>query len=134
MSRSNAQSLLIMALIFALAVGATADDTYVRLNRVGYRPADLKIAVAMGRSALTDTFEVVDARTDKVVFEHDANPSAETWGEFKYHARLEFSAVKHEGEYYVRMGDARSPTFPMRDSVYSELPDQLLEFMRQQRC
>src|SRR5256885_2378998 len=83
----HTKSLLIMALIFALAVGAAADDTYVRLNRVGYRPADLKIAVAMGRSALTDTFEVVDARTDKVVFEHDANPSAETWGEFKYHAR-----------------------------------------------
>src|SRR3954465_635260 len=134
MSRCRAQAQLILLLIFALAAGAAADDTYGRINRVGYQLSELKIAIAMGRSALSDTFEVVDARTKKVVLKHEASPSKEAWGEFKYHARLDFSAVKQEGEYYVRMGDAKSATFPIRDSVYSELPDQLLEFMRQQRC
>jgi endoglucanase len=34
----------------------------------------------------------------------------------------------------VRFGDMKSPTFRIAASVYAELPDQLLEFMRQQRC
>src|SRR4051812_50003384 len=110
-----------LLLTVALAACASADDAYVRINRLGYRPADLKIAVAMGRSALSATFTVVDAATRKVVFEHDANSNSDAWGEFKNIARLDFSSVTHEGDYFIRIGDVTSPTFSIRDSTYAEL-------------
>jgi endoglucanase len=134
MTRVKTQPRIILLLVLASTSHVAADDAYVRINRLGYRPADLKIAVAMGRAALPATFEVVDAATKKVAFKHEMNSNAEAWGEFKNHARLDFSAVKHEGEYFIRIGDVKSPAFSIRDSGYAELPDELLEFMRQQRC
>ncbi len=117
-----------------VAASAAADDAYVRVNQVGYRPGDVKVAIAMDRAALRGKYQVIDAATQKTAFEGDVRASEEAWGEFSHHAELDFSEIDKEGEYLVRLGDAKSPTFRIRRSTYSELPDQLLEFMRQQRC
>ena len=117
-----------------MAARAAADDVYVRVNQLGYRPGDVKVAVAMARAALPAKFQVVDASTQKAAFEGERARNEETWGKFNHHAQLDFSKFDKEGEYFVRVGDAKSSTFRISASVYAELPDQLLEFMRQQRC
>lgn len=109
-------------------------DSFVRVNQLGYRPAGVKVAIALGRGALPSRFEVVDTATQRVAFEGDTRPIAEPWGQFARHAELDFSALDREGEYFLRYGDAESPRFPISAGAYDELPDQLLEFMRQQRC
>jgi endoglucanase len=136
-------ALLVISLFVASAhvAGAVRADerAYVRVNQVGYRASDAKVAVAFGRAPLPGRFAVVDALTGRVVFEGAAKPLAGGWGEFAHHAELDFSPLKSQGRFFVGLGApgefvARSPEFVVGSGVYTELPDQLLEFMREQRC
>jgi endoglucanase len=118
-----------------LMVGeVTADDLYLRASQLGYKPGDVKVAVAMGRGALPAKFQVVDASTKKTAFEGEVRANGEKWGTFNHNAQLDFSQLNEAGVYFVRVGDTKSSTFPISPSVYANLPDQLLEFMQQQRC
>ncbi|HVT27018.1 MAG TPA: glycoside hydrolase family 9 protein, partial [Lacipirellulaceae bacterium] len=119
----------------ACASLAVADEgVYVRVNQIGYGPADVKVAMAMGRGELPSKFQVVDAVTRRTVFEGESKPVEQAWGEFQHHAELDFSALATPGEYFVRVGESKSPKFRIAAGVYAELPDELLEFMREQRC
>ena len=57
-----------------------------------------------------------------------------TWGKWTQHAEMDFSKFKTQGRYMLRVGEASSPAFAIDDKVYQPLPDQLLEFMREQQC
>jgi endoglucanase len=127
----------VVVVIFICGCAQTAnaaDDAFVRVNQVGYGPADVKVAIAMGREALPQRFQVVDATTGRTVFEGESRPVEQAWGEFPHHAELDFSKLDKPGEYFIRVGDAKSPTFRVAAGVYADLPDELLEFMREQRC
>ncbi|HEX2474810.1 MAG TPA: glycoside hydrolase family 9 protein [Lacipirellulaceae bacterium] len=109
-------------------------ESFIRVNQVGYRPGDVKIAIALGREQLAEMFELVDAATGKVAFTAKARRLTEKWGQFPHHAELDFSAFANEGQYKIRLDGAQSPAFRIHSAAYAELPDQLLEFMRHQRC
>jgi hypothetical protein len=111
-----------------------ADEIFIRANQLGHSLRDPKIAIAFSKSALPETFSVTDTETKKVLFEGRARlMTGVRWGQFNNHAELDFSAVKQPGRYAIRIGQAASHPFLIGD-CYAELPDQLLEFMRQQRC
>src|SRR5436305_12568548 len=84
-----------------LAARAAADDVYVRVSQVGYRPADVKIAIAMGRAALPRKFQVIDVATQKTLFEGEPRGIDGAWGEFSHHAELNFSKFDRDGEYLL---------------------------------
>jgi endoglucanase len=111
-----------------------AGDALVRVNQIGYGPADVKIAIAMGHGVLPAKFQVVDAATGRTAFEGESRPVEQAWGEFSHHAELDFAELDKPGEYFVLIGDAKSPTFRVANGIYAGLPDELLEFMREQRC
>jgi hypothetical protein len=114
---------------------ASAEAVFIRASQVGYRPQDIKIAIAFSKTPLPARFVVVDAENHQVRLEGKAmSLKGETWGQFRYHAELDFSAVKKPGRYVLRVGEAQSLPFAIGESTFAELPDQLLEFMRQQRC
>ena len=122
-------------LICLSALPASAEpQSFVRVNQIGYQRHDAKAAIGMGQGRLPSYFEVVNAATQKIVLEGKPRVVDGAWGQFTHHAELDFSALDKEGEYFVRLGDAKSPTFRIHPAVYADLPDQLLEFMRQQRC
>lgn len=118
----------------SVAAPAGANDVFVRVNQLGYRSSDAKIAVVMSRDALPAKFEVIDGSSGKGIFESKLQRVDERWGQFDRHGRLDFSKLDKEGEFFIRVGDAKSPKFRIGASVYADLPDQLLEFMRQQQC
>ena len=122
---------------FAIIGGAAARPTsqiFIRTNQLGYRVADPKIAIGFAREKLPQRFALVDAATRQTVFEGAPKPIAGSWGEFDHFAQLDFSSVRKSGKYFVQIGDAQSTEFQINASAYSELPDELLEFLRQQRC
>jgi endoglucanase len=125
------------------------EQLYVRVNQLGFRPRDVKIAIAFARVPLPDSFQVVTAATNKVAFTGRTVPITGAWGQFVYHAELNFTGLQKEGLYLIQLVSstpaikvsnqspvvgARSPQFRIGARSYAELPDQLLEFMRQQRC
>ncbi|HZQ47922.1 MAG TPA: glycoside hydrolase family 9 protein [Verrucomicrobiae bacterium] len=118
-----------------MATVASADEIYLRANQVGYQPKDIKLAIAFSSAPLPESFVVLNEATQQKVYEGKPNPLADMhWGKFKDHVELNFSAVTKPGRYRLSMGGAKSLPFTVDTEVYGGLPDELLEFMRQQRC
>jgi peptidoglycan/xylan/chitin deacetylase (PgdA/CDA1 family) len=108
---------------------------FVRASQIGYRPTDLKIGMGFSDASVPNRFVVVDAGTGAKVLEGEPRPlSGERWGRFDHHAELDIMALQAPGTYVLQVGDARSLPFRIDADAYERLPDQLLEFMRQQRC
>jgi endoglucanase len=118
----------------ARAVRAVEADVYLRINQAGYRPRDVKVAVAFSGAALPERFAVVNAETGRVAFEAAARGVEGGWGRFANHSELDFTALETPGRYFIRLGAAESPRFEVGAGVYAGLPGASLEFMRQQRC
>lgn len=118
------------------AVAQPALNTiFVRANQVGYQPQDTKIGIAFSEAALPDSFAVVRAGSGIAAFQGKTKPvTGVRWGRFENDAELDFSALRAPGRYFLRVGDSKSLPFAISAGAYRELPDQLLEFMREQRC
>jgi hypothetical protein len=125
-------------LLLGLTVGLTtvqADEIFVRANQLGYGPRAAKLAMAFSKSALPATFSVVEADSQQVVFESKVtHVTGVRWGQFENHAELDFTKLTNPGRYVVRVGNAQSLPFAIGPNTYRSLPDDLLDFMRQQRC
>ena len=123
------------ALLFALLIaapGVGAAEVHLRWNQAGYRPHDAKVAVSFSTEPLPQAFSVREANTDRIVLEGSARAVPGRWAGFEHHADLDFSALRAPGRYVLVLGDARSRPFPLGDPA--DLPDALLEYLRQQRC
>lgn len=113
--------------MFWLVSPVHANDAWIRINHVGYLPHDPKIAVLSSAEPLSGEFSVGD-------FSADIGPDQGAWGPFEHNYRLDFSAQKTPGQYAVRFGELLSPAFTIGDKAYAKVPEQLLYFMRLQRC
>ncbi len=128
---------LALALVFGgcLIEATSAETVYLRVNQAGFRARDVKSAVAFSGAALPGRFAVWDDGAQKAVYEASAKVlRGAHWGQFSNYAELDFSAVTNAGRYHLAMGGEKSVSFAIGDSVYAELPDTCLEFMREQRC
>ena len=128
---------VLAAIFFIMWTTPTANaqsGLHIRINLLGFGPHDIKIAVAFGREPLPAEFQILDTNTQTVVFTGRTRSVAGKWGEFAYHAELNFSLFQKEGIYEVESGSTRSSPFRISKNIHADTPDQLLEFMRQQRC
>ena len=117
----------------ALAEQSTA---HIRLNQVGYLPDEAKVAIAFSDRELTGTFRIVDTKTRRETFSSDIVESPVVgWGKFSHCYKLDFSECKTPGRYLVQLNsETRSREFNIGNDVYRHYHDDLLVFMRQQRC
>jgi endoglucanase len=128
------------ALVIALQdAAASSTNLYIRVNQVGYRPGDTKIALAFSTSPIESAFAIYPVgpagMAAKAAFGGKVTGiEGVTWGKWTQHAELDFSKFKQPGRYVLRVENASSPVFTIADTVYEPLPDQLLEFMREQQC
>jgi endoglucanase len=110
-------------------------EVFVRINQVGYEDKAPKIVLAFATAPLPETFTVIEAETGATVFDGKTTVLiGERWGKFEHLAELDFTALSRSGRYAVRLGETRSLPFAIGPGPLADLPDQLLEFMRQQRC
>lgn len=110
---------------------------HLRVNLVGYRASDPKVAIAFSHKAVEGNFAVVNSNNDEIIHEGTINPSnAKGWGNSQHFYELDFSTITKPGNYYIRLeaADVNSPTFAIGPQAYQNYQEDLLEFMRQQRC
>jgi endoglucanase len=111
-----------------------APDSWIRINLLGYQPAGTKVAIwGSKQNTKIDKFQLVDANLQKVVFEASAGKAFGAYGPFEQSYRLNFSAFKNVGKYFLRVGETRSPEFEIDDNVYAGVATFCLKYMRQQR-
>lgn len=130
---------LVSIALLALAAVQTFAGSWVRINQIGYLPEATKVAVFMSNEAVqVNGFELVDAFAGEAVWRSDAVRPMGALGQMKTTCRLDFSTLKTDGAYYIKVlssgGETRSEIFPINPKVYDGAADFVLNYMRQQRC
>lgn len=130
---------LVSIALLALAAVQTFAGSWVRINQIGYLPEATKVAVFMSNEAVqVNGFELVDAFAGEVVWRSDTVRPTGSLGQMQTTCRLDFSALKADGAYYIKVlssgGETRSEIFPINPKVYDGTADFVLNYMRQQRC
>ncbi|MBW6500658.1 MAG: glycoside hydrolase family 9 protein [Bacteroidales bacterium] len=108
---------------------------WIRVNQLGYRPGDVKVAVFMSSKPVDITsFSLIDAGSDKIIKTFRVTEKSPPLSHFVSCYRLNFSELQSTGSYRIKAGKAVSPEFRIADDVYDGTADYLLTYMRQQRC
>ena len=122
---------LMPALVFAQNENSQA---WIRINQLGYTPKGIKVAVyCVKEIAHIKTFYLVEAGTEKIVFEGKPGNAFGKYGPFTQTYRLDFSSFTKAGKYYLIADGAKSPEFEIGNDVYKGAADFCLKYMRQQR-
>ena len=118
-----------------ICFSATSAVDIIRINQLGYLPHSIKVAVFLSSdNREIPDFTVHELHSGKVIFTGETiRKNAEEWG-MKTAYRLNFSEVESEGEYYIKLGEIKSPNFRINRAVYKGTADFILNYMRQQRC
>lgn len=107
---------------------------WIRINFLGYTPNGTKVAVWAGKTKeIPKQFQLVDSATGKVVYTSATGTAFGAYGPFLETLRLNFTAYKKPGSYYLKSGSVTSPVFRVADDVYAGAADFCLRYMRQQR-
>jgi endoglucanase len=132
-------SAMVIVMCLGTAARAVAADSpvHIRVNQVGYLPGEVKVGVAFSDTPVTGTFSLVDNVTGQVAFTGEIAPSPSSgWNGFAHYYWLDYSRCDVPGRYRVRV-DATgelSRSFAIDESAYGDYVEDLLRFLRQQRC
>ncbi len=108
-------------------------DGWIRINQLGYRTNDLKIAVFTGlENENLKSFRVIETESGKTVLKKKGIVKSFPLSPFKSCYRLDFSGLSTDGTYRIDAGNTVSPDFRISDDVYDGTADFLLNYMRQQ--
>jgi hypothetical protein len=130
---ASSTTILVLA-AFLSFVKKDDQNTWIRINYLGYKPNGVKVAVWCSKENSTiKTFQLVDAETKKIAFNASAGKAFGTYGPFSQTYRLNFSSFKKPGKYYLQVGKTKSPEFRIEENVYDGTADFCLRYMRQQR-
>ena len=109
-------------------------DTWIRINQVGYLNNDIKVAVLLSTKSLSlKSFKIVDAKSGRVAMTFYKVLKTEALDPFQSCYRLPFTNLSKSGTYRIIAGNAVSPEFRIAGDVYDGTSDFLLNYMRQQR-
>lgn len=112
-----------------------AQNVHIRINMIGYFPEDAKVALIMSEEPLQGKADLVDISSGKAVMSGSPRPATGAkWGRFRYQYWFGFSAWKEEGACFIEMDGVRSASFVIGKNAYGNYQEDLLAFMRQQRC
>jgi endoglucanase len=117
--------------------GDKSKDIYIRINQVGYLCDDQKSAIVFSHMEVKESFSLINEESGKAIFVlRPAVSAAEGWGSFSYYYLLDFSKLTAPGSYYLegKKSGSRSRIFKVSNEAYKHLQEELLGFMRQQRC
>ena len=110
------------------------DQSWIRINQLGYTTKGIKVSVYCSKKINSiESFELINAITLKTVFTNKAGKTFGSYGPFENTYRLNFTAYKIPGKYFLKAGNAISPVFTIADDVYKGAADFCLQYMRQQR-
>ncbi len=127
----------ILLLLFSLLtiISSTTNETWIRINQIGYLEKSIKVAVVISKSNLTfDSFQIFDAISDKLVYSGKQISEYGSYLNFTSTFRINFSEFQKAGSYYIKIDDTVSPFFRIGNDVFDGTADYLLNYMRQQRC
>ena len=126
---------LFFGVLFFSTIGF-AQSAYFRINQIGYLSSESKTAIVFSKTPVDGDFVLLDAATKKAVFRGvPKSVTASNWGSaFAYHYELDFSDFKQTGRYSLKLEKSGEASKEFVVGAYPSYQEDLLFFMRQQRC
>jgi len=103
----------------------------IYVNEIGYRPNDRKVAVYSGKDAVS--FKVLRESGD-CILEKTSGIGVYNTSTQDYEVKLDFTEVKENGAYIIKVGEETSVPFVVGESVYNDVNKALMRFFFLQRC
>ena len=123
----------VVLLLFSGFLGH-AQDTWIRINQLGYKPESKKVAVWVSKKDQKVTaFALRDSKTNKIRYRGKASAAFGAYGPFIQSYRLDFSSFSRPGRYVVEVDGVQSLELRIDADVYNGAADFTLRYMRQQR-
>ncbi len=127
------RTLLILVILNSTLI--TAQNSWIRVNQLGYKPNSVKVAVLASKENISiDSFKIVEVLTDKIVHTGNDIRRFGPYASFTNLYRLDFSDFNEPGTYYIIANDTVSSRIKIAEDIYNGSADFLLKYMRQQRC
>lgn len=127
--------LLSFVLLTIFTSFAAAQNTFIRVNEAGYLSSDKKTAVVISEKALPEKFTARDG-SNKTVLTGRLERITQTGliGNFPFTYGLDLSRISTPGKYTIEIPDSDAAPKPFTIGEYPGFHEDLLFFMRQQRC
>lgn len=107
----------------------------VKLDQIGYRPDDQKLAIFSDLAKDDTTFTVVDTKSGETVFEGGMTEPDYSMAANEMDTIGDFSEVKDEGTYkIVTSAGVESYEFTIADNVYDDVYKSIVQMLYLQRC
>ncbi len=111
-----------------------AGPVHLRVNQVGYRPDEPKVAFALTNEPLEGVDFRVETASGSAVFTGPVGRDRGRYGSFAHLYELDLSDVTAQGVYRIEVGGDTSPQFAVGANGYRALVATTLEFFKVQRC
>jgi peptidoglycan/xylan/chitin deacetylase (PgdA/CDA1 family) len=124
----------VIIVFLCAASAASAATVFIRVNQAGYQSDDVKIAIVFSNDKLAGRFTVRDTAgigvlTGRIIAVEPPNFGSR----FAFNYQMDLSALRKLGTYTIELqGGERSAPFAI--GPYPGFQEDLLFFMRQQRC
>ena len=128
---------LILSCILSGNLHSFAQSAYIRINQLGYLSQESKVALAFSNRPIRGDFQLWSIEEDEAVFKAKPKLSKTPgWGSFSHYYELDFSDWVETGNYQIRLekSKAASNSFRIGADAFANYQEELLVFMRQQRC
>ncbi len=121
-------------LVLFLIYSTTCADTFIRVNQLGFLPADKKSAIVISDIDISEREFVVKNSGGRVSERGLITVSKGSHGKFQYVYEIDFSMLRAPGRYIIEIAGSKSAEFSIGARIYNNLTDSLLSFFKVQRC
>lgn len=121
---------------FFLGFQAFSQEVYFSVNQIGFLPTDSKKAIVFSPEKIKNNIHLIQYPDSASIIKIKPKPvESGAWGDFNYY-EIDFSEIENEGEYFLwhSASETSSPIFKIGSNSYQGYQEDLLHFMRQQRC
>ena len=126
---------ILFLMLNCISSSEPVNQLYIRLNQVGYLPADQKSALILSKKETGGSkFAVVNSFNGKVSIEGSLTQASGFYGDFRYVYKIDFTNVTEQGKYFLRINGSNSTSFSISEKLFNPLVDSLLSFFKIQRC
>ena len=125
---------ILISLLLIFSSLLHAQDTYIRVNLIGYAVNQPKRALILSKIPLQQEFALYNQQGKKIKIFQPSAFKKELWPPFEYYYECRFDEVVERGTYFVSNTDQsiHSEKFIIGD--YPTIQESIISFMQSQRC
>lgn len=126
---------LISQIVFVNCHTSISENIYIRTNQVGFLPDDLKTGIILSKSDLQGKpYFLLRDSSGEIEYQGIITDSPSVYGNFNFCYEIDFSGLKSEDTYKIKLEDAESYPFQIGGLIFNNVRDSLSLFFKAQRC